>query len=109
MIHFHSARESQSIKIGNRFFHYMANFKYLEEAYTVHKKFKSLLNSGDACYYSIQNSLYTHLLSINANTKMYKTIIFFVWGGGRGGDKNKSYEDTIHTVLGVTQYGQCTV
>jgi hypothetical protein len=68
MIHFHSARKSQSIKIGNRFFHYMANFNYLGKAYTVHEKFKSILNTGHACYYSIQNSLYAHLLSIHAKT-----------------------------------------
>jgi hypothetical protein len=77
-------KRKPSIEIGNRFFHYKANFKYLEKAYTVHEKFKILLNSGDACYYSIPNSLYTHMLSTNAKTKIYKTIIFFVWGGGWG-------------------------
>jgi len=46
MIHFHSARESQSIKIGNRFFHYMANFKYLQKASTVHKKIQKPIKFG---------------------------------------------------------------
>jgi hypothetical protein len=27
---------------------------------------------------------------------------------GEGGDKNKSYVDTIYTVLGLTEYGQWT-
>ena len=85
MFYFHSARESQSIKTGNRFFHYVANFKYLEKTYTVHTKIKSKLNSGDDYYYSLQNSLFAHLLHIISKTKIYKTIIFlFGCGAGEG-------------------------
>jgi hypothetical protein len=36
---------------------------------------KSRLNSGNACYHSVQSLLSSRLLSRNAKVKMYKTII----------------------------------
>jgi hypothetical protein len=36
---------------------------------------KSRLNSGNACYHSVQSLLSSHLLSRNVNVKIYKTII----------------------------------
>jgi hypothetical protein len=38
-------------------------------------KFKSRLNSGNACYYSVQNFLSSCLLSRNIKVKIHKTII----------------------------------
>jgi hypothetical protein len=39
------------------------------------KKSKSIFNSGNACYHSVQNRLLSRLLSKNVNIRMYKTII----------------------------------
>jgi hypothetical protein len=36
---------------------------------------KSRLNSGNACYHSVQSLLSSHLLSRNLRVKIYKTII----------------------------------
>jgi hypothetical protein len=35
-------------------------------------------NSGNACYHSVKNLLSSRLLSINANIRIYKTIILSV-------------------------------
>jgi hypothetical protein len=49
-------------------------FKYLETTLTdknyVHEEIKSRLNSGNACYHSVQS-----LLSRNVKVQIYKTII----------------------------------
>jgi hypothetical protein len=37
---------------------------------------KSRLNSGNACYYSVQNLLFSLLISKNLKIKIYKTVIF---------------------------------
>jgi hypothetical protein len=56
----------------------MAEFKYLGTTLTdqncMNKEIKSRLNSGNACYHSVQ-SLSSHLLSRNVKVKIYKTII----------------------------------
>jgi hypothetical protein len=36
---------------------------------------KSRLNSGNACYYSVQNLLSSRLISKNLEIKIYKTVI----------------------------------
>jgi hypothetical protein len=41
----------------------------------IHDKIKSRLNLGNACYYSVQNPLSSHLISKNLKIKIYKTII----------------------------------
>jgi hypothetical protein len=38
------------------------------------EEIKSRLNSGNACYYSVQSLLSSHLLSRNVKVKIYKTI-----------------------------------
>jgi hypothetical protein len=42
----------------------------------IHNEIKSRLNSGNACYYSVQNLLSSRLISKNLNIKIYKTVIF---------------------------------
>jgi hypothetical protein len=41
----------------------------------IHDEMKSRLNSGSACYYSVQNLLSSRLISKNLKIKMYKTKI----------------------------------
>jgi hypothetical protein len=50
----------------------------------IKKEIKSGLNSGNACYHSVQNLPPSHLLSKNINIRIYKTMILpvFLYGCG---------------------------
>jgi hypothetical protein len=41
----------------------------------MHEEIKSRLNSGNACYHSVQSLLSSRLLSRNVKVKIYKTVI----------------------------------
>jgi hypothetical protein len=73
--------QNHSIRIAYESFENVAKFKYLGMTLTnrndIHDEIKSRLNSGNACYYSVQNSCLPFLYK-KLNIKMYKTVIFAV-------------------------------
>jgi hypothetical protein len=79
MSHYQKAEQKHSIKVVNRSFEDVAKFKYLEatliDQNCMNEEINSRLNSGNACYHSVQSLLSSHLLSRNVNVKIYKTII----------------------------------
>jgi hypothetical protein len=62
------------VKIANRYFENVAPFRYLGRTITnenlIHEEIKRRLNSGNACYHSVQNLLSSRLLSKNIKITM---------------------------------------
>jgi len=73
------AERSHSMKTDNSSFESVEEFKYLGTTLTnrnfIQGEIKSRLKSGNACYHSAQNLLYSSLLSNNKEIKIYRTII----------------------------------
>jgi hypothetical protein len=71
-----NAGQNQEIKIGNRSFVNVSQFKYLGMTVTnqnlIKEETKRRLNSGYASYHSVQNLLSSLLLSKNVNVRIYK-------------------------------------
>jgi hypothetical protein len=71
-----NAGRSHNMKIYNNFFERAKEFKYFGTTLTnqnsIQEEAKSRLNSGNACYHSVQNLLSSSLLSKNLKIKMYK-------------------------------------
>jgi hypothetical protein len=44
----------------------------------IHDEIKTILNSGNACYQSVQNLLSSHLISKNLKIKIHRTVILLV-------------------------------
>ena len=74
-----NAGRSHSIKIDNTSFERVEEFKYMETTITnqnsIQEEIKSRLKSGNACYHSVHNRLFSSLLSNNLNIKIYRTIV----------------------------------
>jgi hypothetical protein len=74
-----NAGQNREIKIGNRPFENVSQFKYLGTTATnqklIQEEIKRRLNSGNACYHSVQNLLSSLLLLKNVKVRIYKTII----------------------------------
>jgi hypothetical protein len=73
------AGQKHGIKIANRSIEGVAKVKYLGTTLTdqncMQEEIKTRLNSGNACYHSVQSPLSSRLLSRNGKDKIYKTII----------------------------------
>jgi hypothetical protein len=57
----------------------VAKFKHfrttLKNQNDIHDELKNRLNTGNACYYSVQNLLSSRLISKNLKIKIYKTVV----------------------------------
>jgi hypothetical protein len=86
MSHYPNLGQNQNIRIANESLENVATFKYLGTTLTnqndIHEEIKNRLNSGNACYHSVQNLLSSHLISKNLKTKICKTVIlpFVLYG-----------------------------
>jgi hypothetical protein len=74
-----NAGQNKGIKMANRLFGHMSRLKYLWTTVTnqnlIQEEIKRRLNSGNACYQSVQNLLSSHLLLKDEKIRIYKTII----------------------------------
>jgi hypothetical protein len=79
MSRYKKAGQKHSIKIANRSFEGVAKFIYLGTTLTdqncMNEEIKRRLNSGNACYHSVQSLLSSNLLSSNLNFKIFRTLI----------------------------------
>jgi UDP-galactopyranose mutase len=74
-----NARQSHNIKSDNSYFERVEEFKFLKTTLTnqnsIQEEIKSRLESGNACYHSVQNRLSSNMLSNNLKIKIYRIIL----------------------------------
>jgi hypothetical protein len=77
--HHQNEGQNRDIKIANRSFENVSQFKCLGMTVTnqnlIQEEIKRRLNSDNACYHSVQNLLSSRLLSKNLRIGIYKTVI----------------------------------
>jgi hypothetical protein len=77
-----SAGQNHYIKIANILFENVSQFRYLGMTVTnqnlIQEEIKRRMNSGNACYHSVQYLLSSCPLSLNIKIRLYKTIILSV-------------------------------
>jgi hypothetical protein len=82
MPHHLNSGQNQNIRIANEPFENEAKLKYMGTTLTnqndSHDEIKIILNSGNACYHSVQNLLSSCLISKNLKMKIYKAVFFSV-------------------------------
>jgi hypothetical protein len=75
----HNAGHNHNIKIDNKSFERVEEFRYFETTLTnqnsIHEEIKSRLKWGNACYHSVQNLLSFRLLSKNTKIRVYRTVV----------------------------------
>jgi hypothetical protein len=78
--HHQNAGPNHDIKIANRCFENLAQFRYLATTVTnqnlIHEKITRRLNSDSACHHSVQKLLSSCRLSKKIKIRIYRTIIF---------------------------------
>ena len=78
-----NAGRGHNTKIDNNFFERVDEFRYLGTTLMNHssipEEIKSRLKSGNACCNSVQNLLFSSLLSKNIKIKIHRTIIFLLF------------------------------
>jgi hypothetical protein len=83
---YQNAGQNSDIKIANRSFENVSQFRYLGTTVTnqnlIQEEIKRRLNSDIACYNSVQNLLSSPLLSKNVTMRIYKNIILPVIPNG---------------------------
>jgi hypothetical protein len=74
-----NAGQNPDIKLANGLFENVSQFKYLGTTVTnqnlIQEEMKRRLNSGNACYHSLQKLLFSRLLSKNVKIRLFKTPI----------------------------------
>jgi hypothetical protein len=74
----HYAGQNHNVNIDNTSFERVEEFKYLGTLMnrnSIHEEIKSRLKSRNACYHSVQNLLFSRLLSKNTKIRVYRIII----------------------------------
>jgi hypothetical protein len=77
--HHQTAGQSNYIRLANKSFEKVAEFKYLGvtlmDQNCIHEEIRSRLNLGNACYHGVHNLLSSRLLSRNVKIQIHKTLI----------------------------------